>query len=168
MTNAFTAFEPLDHFGSQTLVSRRLRDRNRGMEDKVSGNHRIRASFEFNPTVDVPAAIYLCQLWLYSLSVLRPVQAARRIGMFPKTSLGKYPARRASHGEGKFYSHEFPDPVYLEQDSPQLESVREFDRGAQLYVGLANILRATIRVTFWGAFALALTAGIGKLFGTVV
>ena len=34
--------------------------------------------------------------------------------------------------------------------------------------GGANILRATIRVTFWGAFALALTAGIGRLFGTVV
>ncbi len=34
--------------------------------------------------------------------------------------------------------------------------------------GGANVLRATIRVTFWGAFALALTAGIGKLFGTVV
>ena len=34
--------------------------------------------------------------------------------------------------------------------------------------GGANILRATVRVTFWGAFALALTAGIGKLFGTVV
>jgi len=33
--------------------------------------------------------------------------------------------------------------------------------------GGANILRATIRVTFWGAFALALTAGIGQLFGTV-
>jgi len=34
--------------------------------------------------------------------------------------------------------------------------------------GRANILRATARVTFWGAFALMLTAGIGKLFGTVV
>ena len=34
--------------------------------------------------------------------------------------------------------------------------------------GGANILRATARVTFWGALALALTAGIGKLFGTVV
>lgn len=34
--------------------------------------------------------------------------------------------------------------------------------------GGANILRATIRVTFWGAFALALTAGIGKLFGTAI
>jgi VIT1/CCC1 family predicted Fe2+/Mn2+ transporter len=34
--------------------------------------------------------------------------------------------------------------------------------------GGANILRATIRVTFWGALAMALTAGIGKLFGTVV
>ena len=34
--------------------------------------------------------------------------------------------------------------------------------------GGANILRATIRVAFWGALALAITAGIGKLFGTVV
>ena len=34
--------------------------------------------------------------------------------------------------------------------------------------GGANIQRATVRVTFWGALALAITAGIGKLFGTVV
>jgi VIT1/CCC1 family predicted Fe2+/Mn2+ transporter len=34
--------------------------------------------------------------------------------------------------------------------------------------GGANILRATVRVTFWGALAMALTAGIGALFGTVV
>jgi VIT1/CCC1 family predicted Fe2+/Mn2+ transporter len=34
--------------------------------------------------------------------------------------------------------------------------------------GGANILRPTARVTFWGALALALTAGIGKIFGTVV
>ncbi len=34
--------------------------------------------------------------------------------------------------------------------------------------GGANILRATARVTFWGALAMALTAGIGRLFGTVV
>ena len=34
--------------------------------------------------------------------------------------------------------------------------------------GGANVLRATARVTFWGAFAMALTAGIGALFGTVI
>jgi vacuolar iron transporter family protein len=34
--------------------------------------------------------------------------------------------------------------------------------------GGADILRATVRVTFWGALAMAATAGIGKLFGTVV
>lgn len=34
--------------------------------------------------------------------------------------------------------------------------------------GGANVLRATVRVTFWGVLAMALTAGIGKLFGTVV
>jgi vacuolar iron transporter family protein len=34
--------------------------------------------------------------------------------------------------------------------------------------GGANVVRATARVTFWGALAMALTAGIGKLFGTIV
>jgi vacuolar iron transporter family protein len=34
--------------------------------------------------------------------------------------------------------------------------------------GGAGVLRATIRVTFWGALAMALTAGIGHMFGKVV
>lgn len=34
--------------------------------------------------------------------------------------------------------------------------------------GGANVLRATARVTFWGALAMALTAGIGKIFGTII
>jgi len=34
--------------------------------------------------------------------------------------------------------------------------------------GGAHVGRATLRVTFWGALAMALTAGIGAAFGTVV
>lgn len=34
--------------------------------------------------------------------------------------------------------------------------------------GGANMFRATVRVTFWGALAMALTAGIGALVGTTV
>jgi VIT1/CCC1 family predicted Fe2+/Mn2+ transporter len=34
--------------------------------------------------------------------------------------------------------------------------------------GGANVTKATLRVTFWGAFAMALTAGIGALVGTAV
>ena len=34
--------------------------------------------------------------------------------------------------------------------------------------GGAGLLKPTIRVTFWGAFAMALTAGIGAVFGKVV
>ena len=34
--------------------------------------------------------------------------------------------------------------------------------------GGANVIVATARVTFWGALAMALTAGIGAAFGTVV
>ncbi len=35
-------------------------------------------------------------------------------------------------------------------------------------IGGANILTATIRVTFWGALAMAVTAGIGAVFGTTL
>lgn len=38
--------------------------------------------------------------------------------------------------------------------------------GAQ--AGGANVIKATARVMFWGALALALTAGIGAIFGTAV
>ncbi len=34
--------------------------------------------------------------------------------------------------------------------------------------GGAHVLTATLRVTFWGALAMAITAGIGALFGTIV
>ncbi|MGA7485650.1 MAG: VIT family protein [Xanthobacteraceae bacterium] len=34
--------------------------------------------------------------------------------------------------------------------------------------GGANVLKATARVTFWGALAMGLTAGIGAIFGTAV
>ncbi|MGV8935597.1 MAG: VIT1/CCC1 transporter family protein [Allorhizobium sp.] len=34
--------------------------------------------------------------------------------------------------------------------------------------GGADVVKATLRVTFWGAFAMALTAGIGALVGTAV
>lgn len=34
--------------------------------------------------------------------------------------------------------------------------------------GGADIGKATVRVTFWGAVAMAVTAGIGTLFGAVI
>ena len=34
--------------------------------------------------------------------------------------------------------------------------------------GGAQVLKATLRVTFWGALAMALTAGIGALVGTAL
>jgi VIT1/CCC1 family predicted Fe2+/Mn2+ transporter len=35
-------------------------------------------------------------------------------------------------------------------------------------VGGAGVWKGAIRVTFWGALAMAITAGVGSLFGTVV
>jgi VIT1/CCC1 family predicted Fe2+/Mn2+ transporter len=34
--------------------------------------------------------------------------------------------------------------------------------------GGAGVTRGAVRVTFWGALAMALTALIGRIFGTVV
>ena len=39
--------------------------------------------------------------------------------------------------------------------------------GIAAQTGGAPILKAAIRVTFWGALAMALTAGVGRLFGVV-
>ena len=40
--------------------------------------------------------------------------------------------------------------------------------GVAAYVGGANVLRGAVRVTLWGALAMAATAGIGALFNTPV
>lgn len=40
--------------------------------------------------------------------------------------------------------------------------------GLAAFVGGASATRGAIRVTFWGAIAMAITAGVGALFGTVV
>ena len=34
--------------------------------------------------------------------------------------------------------------------------------------GGTNMFKTTVRVTFWGALAMAMTAGIGAMFGAVV
>jgi VIT1/CCC1 family predicted Fe2+/Mn2+ transporter len=40
--------------------------------------------------------------------------------------------------------------------------------GVAARAGGANMARGAVRVTFWGAFALALTALIGRVFGATV
>ena len=40
--------------------------------------------------------------------------------------------------------------------------------GTAAYAGGASLIKGAIRVAFWGALAMGLTAGIGRLFGAVV
>ena len=40
--------------------------------------------------------------------------------------------------------------------------------GVAARAGGAGVMRGAVRVTFWGALAMALTAGVGSLFGTAV
>jgi SAM-dependent methyltransferase len=99
----------------------------------MSDGQRFRSSFAFNPEVDLPAAAYVNELWWYALTVLYPAQAIKRLALFAKTSVGRYPCKTMSTGEGQLYCHESPQPVYLDSGSSNTGSVTEFDRGAQLY-----------------------------------
>jgi VIT1/CCC1 family predicted Fe2+/Mn2+ transporter len=40
--------------------------------------------------------------------------------------------------------------------------------GTAAYAGGASVARGALRVAFWGALAMGLTAGVGKLFGAIV
>lgn len=40
--------------------------------------------------------------------------------------------------------------------------------GFGAHAGGASVVKAAFRVTFWGALAMGLTAGVGALFGTAV
>ena len=40
--------------------------------------------------------------------------------------------------------------------------------GTAAYAGGASVAKGALRVAFWGALAMGITAGVGKLFGTVV
>jgi VIT1/CCC1 family predicted Fe2+/Mn2+ transporter len=40
--------------------------------------------------------------------------------------------------------------------------------GVAASVGGAGVAAGAIRVTFWGALAMAITAGVGAFFGTVI
>ncbi len=39
--------------------------------------------------------------------------------------------------------------------------------GSAAHAGGAGVIVGALRVTFWGALAMAVTAGVGSLFGTV-
>jgi vacuolar iron transporter family protein len=69
-------------------------------------------------------------------------------------------------------------PLVLVLVSPSNVLIPVVSAGSLLFLSLlgaigakaggAGLLRPTIRVTFWGAFAMGLTAGIGALFGKVI
>ena len=99
----------------------------------MSGEHRIRGTWEFDPAVDLPAAMYLNQLWLYSATVLYPMRAVKHLGLFPRTSVGKHPTIAQTAGEGQLFSLKYQEPIYIGNTSAERQSVADFERGAGLY-----------------------------------
>ncbi|MBV8773790.1 MAG: hypothetical protein JO166_15905, partial [Deltaproteobacteria bacterium] len=104
----------------------------------MSGEHRIRGTWQFNPPVDLPAALYLSQLWLYSGLVLYPMRAVKHLGFFPRTSVGRHPTVAQTPGKGQCFSLKYREPIYIDGAGANRESVAAFDRGAALYDALVS------------------------------
>jgi len=107
---------------------------------------------------DALAAHARDELGISSISTARPVQAAL--------------ASAATFSVGA------AAPLVLVLVSPSSVLIPVVAVGSLLFLALlgavgaraggAGLLKPTIRVTFWGAFAMGLTAGIGAVFGKVV
>ena len=107
---------------------------------------------------DALAAHARDELGISSISTARPVQAALAS------------AATFSVGAGA--------PLVLVLVSPSSVLIPVVAVGSLLFLAIlgavgaraggAGLLKPTIRVTFWGAFAMGLTAGIGAVFGKVV
>jgi VIT1/CCC1 family predicted Fe2+/Mn2+ transporter len=97
------------------------------------------------------------ELGISEVTTARPVQAAL-------TSAATFSAGAAA-------------PLALALVSPSSWRIPAISVGSLVFLALlgmigakaggANILKPTIRVTFWGALAMGVTAGIGAIFGTV-
>ena len=97
------------------------------------------------------------ELGISEISTARPVQAAL-------ASAATFSAGAAA-------------PLALALVSPSSWRIPAVAAGSLVFLALlgmigaiaggANILKPTIRVTFWGALAMGVTAGIGAIFGTV-
>jgi VIT1/CCC1 family predicted Fe2+/Mn2+ transporter len=97
------------------------------------------------------------ELGISEVTTARPVQAAL-------TSAATFSAGAAA-------------PLALALVSPSSWRIPAISLGSLVFLALlgmigakaggANILKPTIRVTFWGALAMGVTAGIGAIFGTV-
>jgi ubiquinone/menaquinone biosynthesis C-methylase UbiE len=96
----------------------------------------------FNPQLDLATTLYLSQLWWYSLAVLHPAQLFKRLGVFPKISVGKYPPTAPRSGQGKLYSLEYREPVCLDGDLKPSALGSEIEQAGNIHEAMVAITRA--------------------------
>ena len=83
--------------------------------------------------MNLAGGILVGQLWWYGLTVLRPSQYLRSLGMYPQNALGVLPTVNPGEGAGKRYSLEYKDPVLLPERPDGYESVEAFDGLSEVY-----------------------------------
>lgn len=86
-----------------------------------------------NPETDIPAAIFVGQMWWYALTVLYPAQALKSMGWYPQNEIGQYPLIVPLKGQGQFYCRHYHEPCYLDKPPKDYNPVEYFDRTAAVY-----------------------------------
>jgi len=84
--------------------------------------------------MQIPEAGLVGALWWYSGSVLYPARLLKRAGAgIVGPPVGDVPEGLPLPGAGRSFAQTSPEPVMLEDGSPNYELVEDFDRLAQLY-----------------------------------
>jgi len=81
----------------------------------------------------VPATALLAHLWWYAAAVLYPARVLKTIGLYPSNQIGRFPRLVAMKGEGQFYCHQHPEPVFSDRDGTQDRSIEYFDMISTIY-----------------------------------
>jgi SAM-dependent methyltransferase len=84
-------------------------------------------------SVNVPGALLVGQLWWYGLTVIRPAQLWKSLGIYPRNELGQPPPPAAGPGAGKKFSLRQSAPVLLPRKPSGYESVEDFDELSPVY-----------------------------------
>jgi ubiquinone/menaquinone biosynthesis C-methylase UbiE len=85
------------------------------------------------PGATGPGAIFVANLWWYSVTVLRPAQTLKAMGLYRGQEIEVFPAVPKREGAGQYYCRKYSGPVLLEHRPKGYETVEAFDQLAAVH-----------------------------------
>jgi ubiquinone/menaquinone biosynthesis C-methylase UbiE len=80
----------------------------------------------------------------WRLNVFEPARLWKRMGLYPEHRLGEAPQPGVLEGGGPELSKRYPAPVFLAEEPPGYEEVKDFDRVASLYESVVGVFSEPI------------------------